>query len=1291
VLAVNLMKKEARKLLTNMFFLFLIILLLVVLATARPNFDPTFVGQTYSVSEDTPFLFNFSAIVQNPEPPMTYTIISVNISTNPDLTQPSDFPWVQLDSLTGILTIDSTTDIDTGVLEILANVANETSGTSDIFLFNVTPVNDPPEFTNLENKEFNMTEIFQYLIQATDEENNFPVVFNISFLNCTVAPWSTRDCSTQAGRELFTASDYITDGNFGEINISFTPSRNDVGVYEINFSVSDSGNTIQPFNAQRSQIVNFTVLNQNAAPFFTYICDNERNATEDTPVSCDINATDIDEINDLTFGSDLSWFTFSASGTNIATIPSGSPNDFDFTALTGFTPTDEQVGDWIINLTVRDNSDLPIKVNTTLISFTVANINDSVLIEPIQDIVVYTTNTGFVYVNATDDDLLIPDKTIYDESISFSADNPNLNLVSVSPTAEPNKLQALFSFNPNDLNVGINTVTITASDSNLFSSSQTVFNIDIQINSAPVWSAFQNSFNLAEDSAFLFNLSQHVTDADGDIITFTSSSSNEFPSFSLDTATGMVDFTPIDEDVGQHVVTINATDGKTPTPVDLTFTISNINDIPTIQSFPSSPSANFSGDILNGFSVMEDASVVLTLWVHDDDFKIPAAQKSFYGEDITINLSIQNGPNPNLFNFALTNDFSSPNNPQSSVPERLEFDAVFTPLKQDIGVYNITLNISDQSGINDSIEFTLNVTEIQHNPKITPIGNINTSIVETLFIDVNSTDLEDIDENFSGSNLSYSLLNLSESGNFLTIDSSTGIISFPLTQAQAGRWEYEVSVTDSSGLTGSEIFNISVYDFPNIILPLSGPDFFLAENKTTPFVIAASQTVPENLTYAFSIGGVEKDAIQENGGGTQFTFNLTPDFSSETTCSGAVMLELIVSNPKLNSTRSWNVEVNQTNFPLEFVNNIGNQVGGSPITISLSPHFLDFDASDGCINQTIGFSATLLNSSGGTISVEKTDWENSASSPEIVFSSTTDSTGTYSIRALEYFLTNYAQPVLSTVLSNNFTVEISSPTPPPPVTVPVPTSGGGGGGGSSSTKTVSLDIIVPPPMTAEQIDALSVPVKLLNNGQTDLTTITLSAEVTKNEEPINDFGVSFDETSISSLPIGVEKELTMTVDIATEKKGLFKIKITADVSSPTHTATEDFFVEIKNETDIIERIIFTEELIVNNPECTELQELINEARSLVDQNDIEGARQKTEEAVEACRDAIVQPVTSRVKKRVEERLFGVVTASSLIALILGLGYYSYRKVKLKKELNSMPTPKLTDKRTTFNNYQSYST
>ena len=99
--------------------------------------------------------------------------------------------------------------------------------------------------------------------------------------------------------------------------------------------------------------------------------------------------------------------------------------------------------------------------------------------------------------------------------------------------------------------------------------------------------------------------------------------------------------------------------------------------------------------------------------------------------------------------------------------------------------------------------------------------------------------------------------------------------------------------------------------------------------------------------------------------------------------------------------------------------------------------------------------------------------------------------------------------------------------------------------------------------------------------------------------------------------------------------------------------------------DIIEKIIFTEELIVGNPACTELKEIVDEAKILYSKGEIEATKQKLDDVIEACMRAITQPATDKKSNRLEENIFAYISIASMLAFGVGIVYYQFRKIKLK--------------------------
>ncbi len=1213
-------------------------------------------GDTLSCTEDTLCTYNFTANVTEDD---RNDVLTFNYtSTNTTLTN------FTLNSTTGLLVINITHTNNTGSKQIELNVKDNELVTprSAILDINVVAVNDRPVFVNLANQSFNASSLFYYVINVTDEEGNTPFTYNITFLSCDVAQWSSRDCSTAGGRELFNTSQYTTNATGGQINISFTPGRNDVGTYTINFTVIDSGTT-NPANATTSQVVNFTVLNVNTLPYFRYVCDNERNATENSPFNCYINVSDIDETNNLTITANYTFFKFNLTGTSTANVTVNSTTSFNATFIVNFSATDVDVGNWSINVSLRDTAS-PAGYNSTVFYFYIANVNDSVSIGDIVDISAFTSNNYTIHVNATDNDLLIPDKSVYNETLTFTSNNSDVLINATTYIASTNRTQATITFNPAILGNGNHSVNITVRDRNNFSIASDLFMIQISGNNPPTWnSSTQTNYTLIEDTNFYLNLSQNVTDADGQQINFSFSNDTAFPLFRVNLTTGIINFTPSDTDVGQHIVIINATDGITPTPLTFNFTVRNINDTPAIQTFPdgASGSFNFTGNSTFGrINVTEDSPARLKLWIHDDDLKI--LQKNFYRENITVNLTIQ-GPNVTLFRFAAGSDWSL-----TPIPQRQEFNADFTPDKGDVGNYNITINITDNSSLSQAITFNLTVMEINHGPNLTRSGSVVSSIIESLYIDYNVTDMEDKNESFSPGSFTFIITNLSTGGNFLNstnFNSTSGVLNFTFSQRYAGFWTYNISVNDSSGILDSQLVNITVYDYPVILSPLVSIQHNLIENSSHQFNFTVNSTVGrllnETLNYTLFIGGVIRNSTLGNGNATVFGISFAPNFTDETTCSGVINLTLNVSNPKLSNSTTWNLTINHTNAPLIFSNSISDISGGSPSSLTLSSYFSDIDASDSCVNQTIGFVANLISGSG--ISTVINNWTD-AGTPSINFSATSTSVANYSLVAYEYNGTTSAAAVLSNATSNNFTVTLTVTT----TTVTTTSSGGGSGGSSTVQRLISLKILVPEPVSSKKKDRLVVPIGVVNDGQVDLNEILLTTTIAKDGILRRDLIASFDRSFISLLTPGQKENVTLIVDVDTNETGIFEVTLNGTVKSPKYADYGKFYVEIRKDDDILEKIVFTEEFIIGNPECAELNELINEAKEFYNSGDYISSQNKLDEAFLACKRAIAQPVARRAAENLAENLLAYVSVASILALGVGFAYYQFRKIKLKREI-----------------------
>lgn len=1205
---------------------------------------------TFENEEDNFSTNNFSQYIREDDfnDVLTYSIMNIT-STKHTETEASYYQaWLWINASNGLIYVNATNDTQAADYGVTIRVLDDGNDGQDIagliktVSVKVNPENDPPYFVNLEDGNVINKSGIELILTAADEEWDTPYIFNVTFQTCTHTsldpPTGPDNCT------LFNLTYY----NSTATNISVIPNGRQRGEYEINFTVKDAR------NGTRSVIVNWTV-SWNDAPSFAYVCDNERNATEDSDFICFINVTDPDESHNFTFIANYTWLTFNGTSSNLTVIPTSTGNA---SAMLNFTPSDLEVGNWSVNLTVIDTGapNATIELNSTQFYLFIGNINDSVSISDIADMTAYTSSTYNLVANATDNDLLVTQKNIKNETLTFYTNNSDVSITNLEYISGTNRAEATISFDPNDLGTGNHAINVTVQDRGNASTSSDIFTINVIDNTAPVWNESTiTNLTYTEGEELYLNLSQNVTDTDQ--LNFTLIELTDYVDcfdISIDRDTGVINFTLTDNDVGFYRIRVTADDGKTPSSLDFNITVNNVNDLPSFYGIPAYPNMSYSSGRIN---LTEDNYTKIYFQIVDEDLKICSDQSEFYSESFTYSLNIT-GPNETLFAFETEQQVGTS-------PPRYQFVSYrFAPQKKDIGNYNVTFNVTDFAGASSFSEFNLTVFETLHAPVITDISNAELSILnESFYTDANASDEEDGPDALDG-NLTFRLENLTAGGNFLKVNSSTGIINFTTNRSLAGKWEFLIIVNDTHGSEASDYFNISIYDYPDILLPSEFYNFSLTENITSFLNFTVNHTVQDQLNYQLILKGEIKNSTQGYGNGSEFLLAYTPNFTMETTCSGMINLTLNVSNPKLSNSTTWLVEINHTDYPLRLLGNIPDQDGGSPLNLQLKNYFQDFDASDNCRNQTIGFVYSLVENStiGGDISVTITNWSGNGTNPLSIFSAQVGSTANYSFTAIEYNLSNTSQPI-SSLETNNFSVSLTVTQGSPQQ---VQTSSGGGG--STRTQLISLKIIVPEPVSAKQKDKLIIPLGLENDGRVDLEGILLSATVAKDGTLRNDFVATFSQSFFEELEAGQKEDTTLIVDIDTESTGLFEVTINATVEDPEYSDWAKFYIEIDPDKDVLERIIFTEEFVFSNPDCFELQDLLNEAKALVE-SDPDEALRIAEDVLDSCRELITQPPRPRISQVLSSNVFiGYTAIASLIAFVAGFIYYTYKKVSLKRKI-----------------------
>lgn len=1295
----NKTNKTGFELLIFIIALVLISLISFVLASA-----PAWVGTNvnYSVTEDTVYYHNLSANITGYNSDISFAIDTesnitwTNASGTFNFTS-SFFTWISiLNSATGNLSINVTTDSQTGFFKIpiqATNSSGDSASTVENLEFIVNATNDAPVFTDIKN-EYNLTQNILFLdyINASDEEEHYPLIVNITFNgSCNHASWTGRNPNENCSLYDFN----FTVINFTDIDslMNMTPTLNDVGVYWANISVIDFGNSSaygcphvycdnETYNLNKttyhSQIVKFNIfadLNINVSN-----CQNKI-LNESEEFTCQINITSKDETdvlnitslaflrNDASVGiSNSSWFYLE----NYTTA-----SNFQKSIYINVTPGKTEIGNWTINLTVQDisanqNSTVPIYIQVNRSS----SLNNAPLLNTISDVSTSINLETIINFTVYDNDLLIPDKYVslggYNETSYFNVTIFNMSDTSQTLTISnfsvnilempvitgglfTNRTEASIVFTVDTSDAGNYTINITVNDSQNYLDFK-LFNLTILDNIAPTWDVdMMNNFTIWEDNLTFLNLSLNASDSDGDSLTFSFINNTAFPNFTIGSLTGEINLTPADEDVGQHIVNITVSDGYLTATKIFNFTIYNINDSIVIQNITNSLITNATGNSSVGINATEDNYTKITLWLHDDDLKIPSNQKGYYNEIFIVNLTIE-GPNINLFNFTKTNAF-----PTTNFPNRTEYEAIFTPNKSDVGTYNITVNISDASNLSDVLVFNLTILNISHAPVLMNLTNQTSGINKTLWYDINATDAEDGADSEGNLTFNYSFLSgidfILENQTIFNITS--GILNMTFNDSQTGIYNLNITVNDTSGNENSQAFWIYVYGLPNITSPNSSEIFTLQENITSFLGFQANHSIGDNLTFNFYLNNILRYNLSYYGNETNLTWLFTPNFTDET-YGQYENLTLTVLNPiynEFNYTLNWSVNITHKNFNLTSLGIIPNQSGGSPINITLSNYFSDLDASDLKINQTINFTSNLISASGQTITVSVLNWKNGID-PLIGFSASAAGTSSYTLTVVEYNESDPSQS-LKTLTSNEFIIDITSSTA---------SASGSSSGGGTTYVPVSLKILMPDPVSAYQKDQIVLPISIYNDGSQTLNGITLSANISKDGLLRDDLSVSFDKDFLSILQKGQTEDVILTIDVNTQEKGTFEITVYADVKTPKFSDWGKLYLTIKEGTKVEEVILFTEEFIAQNPECIELKELVNEAWDAFASGNDELALEKAESAIDSCKNAISQPGKLRLKEVVENKLYRYLIIVTLFVFFMGIAYYSYKRIKLKRNL-----------------------
>jgi Ca2+-binding RTX toxin-like protein len=398
-------------------------------------------------------------------------------------------------------------------------------------------------------------------------------------------------------------------------------------------------------------------------------------------------------------------------------------------------------------------------------------------------------------------------------------------------------LTRTFSGTPDDIDVGVLDLNVTATDGTNLSASDTFQLTIVNVNETPVLVTPLADRQVAEDTAFNVAVpSSTFTDEDfvhGDQHAYSASLANgdALPSWlSFDSTTRVFSGTPRNQDVGTLNLTVKATDlGGLSATDTFVLSILNVNDAPTV--------ANPIADQTR----LED--IPFTVQIPTNTF----ADEDL-GDSLTYSASLANG---------------------GALPGWLSFNATtrtFSGTADDaqVGALDLRVTATDSGLLSATDTFRLTIANVNEAPTVaSPIAD-RTGAVGSAFAFTAPVSTFADEDLILGDRLTYSasLANGNPLPTWLTFDSITGTFSGTPQAGDVGTFNIALRATDTGGLSATDTFVVSIAPLnhaPTVVYPLGICPVAAAEDCPFSFVVPANtfgdQDIPngDRLTYRASL------------------------------------------------------------------------------------------------------------------------------------------------------------------------------------------------------------------------------------------------------------------------------------------------------------------------------------------------------------------------------------------------------------------------------------------------------
>lgn len=471
------------------------------------------------------------------------------------------------------------------------------------------------------------------------------------------------DCSAPT----LVAGDFI-DNFDGTVDLSWTPTNDDVGVYVIEMTFDDGTDAV-------SDSFNITVNNVNDAPTFDSISSSSETVSEDdvmTTVTFVVSDVDADDVITLSYAFDV----------EPTTAPTFVDNG-DGTGQFDFSPVNADVGTYDVTITGTDSAGASV---SEVLRIEVVNVNDAPVIDTVADQEVAAN------IDAGDYGTLELVFTASDEDVDIGVDSLTYT-VSHAFAGASSVVGDTWTFTPVAADVGLTeTVTVDVTDGVLTDS--TTFQVTVSQNFMPVFDADVDIVSTTVEQDDSVTISYAVSDADGDSLTYSVSESfvadyvvgESTLADATFTDSGMT-WTPGALDVGVHTFTIIVSDGSYEAESsEVVITVTDVDDAPVAEDVDDVDAEV--GDELEIDIVVydpEDSELTITTWDVDCDDS---------GCDSTLDVDIDDA----------VDDFLD----ETSTGYTL----VWEPESDDVGTHEIRIVFEDENDNAVTVRFEIEVDEV---------------------------------------------------------------------------------------------------------------------------------------------------------------------------------------------------------------------------------------------------------------------------------------------------------------------------------------------------------------------------------------------------------------------------------------------------------------------------------------------------------------------------------------------------------------------------------------------------